>query len=65
LGHDLAIQLRANLSQFQDSGLDRLNEETRERVRARYAAFDHPGAREVMDWLDGAWTITRAEIEAT
>ncbi len=27
-------------------------------LRARYAAFDHPGAREVVEWLDGGWRIT-------
>lgn len=65
LGADLAKQVRANLSQFQDSGLDRLEEATKARLRERYAAFDHPAAREVIAWLDGAWEITRAEIETT
>lgn len=65
LGADLAAQLRANLSQFQDTGLDRLGAETKAKLRERYAAFDHPGAREVVAWLDGAWNITRAEIEAS
>jgi hypothetical protein len=65
LGADLAAQLRANLSQFQDTGLDRLGAETKAKLRERYAAFDHPGAREVVAWLDGAWQISRAEIEAS
>ena len=64
LGPELGAQVRGHLSQFQDTGLDRLAPETRARLSERYAALDHPGAREIVDWLDGAWTITRDEIEA-
>ena len=34
-------------------------------MRARYERFDHPAAREVLAWLDGAYDISLAEIEAT
>ena len=27
-------------------------------LRARYAAFDHPAAREILAWLDGHWNVT-------
>jgi hypothetical protein len=64
LGPDLAARVRGDLSRLQDTGLDRLGEKARARLRERYAAFDHPGAREIVAWLDGVWTITRAEIEA-
>ena len=65
LGAELARTLRADITQLQDSGLDRLGETAKARLRARYAAFDHAGAREIVAWLDGAWTITREEIEAS
>jgi hyaluronoglucosaminidase len=53
----LARSLRADLIWLQDTGLDRLGE-LGPMLRARYAAFDHPAAREVVDWLDGGWRIT-------
>jgi hypothetical protein len=31
-------------------------------LQERYAAFDHPGAREIVAWLDGVWRITREEM---
>ena len=65
LGPVLADTVRADLTQLQDSGLDRLGEASKEKLRARYAAFDHPDAREIVAWLEGHWTITRAEIEAS
>jgi hypothetical protein len=65
LGEELAALLQPDLNQLQDTGLDRLSEAQRTRLRNRYAAFDHPGAREIVDWLDGAWRITREEIEAS
>ena len=33
-------------------------------LRARYAAFDHPGAREIVAFLDGEYRITREMMEA-
>jgi hypothetical protein len=32
-------------------------------LRARFAGADHPGAREIVDWLDGAWQVTREDFE--
>jgi hypothetical protein len=64
LGPDLAAQVRGHLSQLQDTGLDRLGDAAA-RLRARYLGFDHDGAREILAWLDGAWSVTREEIEAT
>ena len=62
LGPDLAKHVERHLSLFQDLGLDRL-EDAAERLRQRYAAIDHPGAREIIAWLDGAYRITREMLE--
>jgi hypothetical protein len=64
LGLELAAQVHGHLSQLQDTGLDRLGEAA-SRLRARYQGFDHDGAREILAWLDGAWSITREEMEAS
>lgn len=57
LGDELAARVGKDLLALQDRGLDRLGER-RAVLRARYAAFDHPGAREICAWLDGYWTVT-------
>ena len=65
LGEDLAAAVERNMSQFQGFGVDRLTDENMSRMRPRYAGFDHPAAREIVAWLDGAYRITLAEVEAT
>lgn len=65
LGAELGGLVRAHLSQLQDTGLDRMSDETKARLRSRFAAYDHPGAREIVAWLDGAWAVTREELEAS
>ena len=45
-----------------DTGLDNLGDAA-ERLRRRYAAVDHPAAREIVDWLDGRWRITAEMME--
>ena len=57
LGDDLAERVGRDLLVLQDRGLDRLGER-RSVLRARYAAFDHPAAREIVAWLDGQWNVT-------
>lgn len=57
LGDALARAVIGDLIALQDLGLDRLAEQA-DVLRARYAAFDHPGAREIVAWLDGTWRIT-------
>ncbi len=54
LGPELAARVQADLLSLNDAGLDRLGDRTIT-LRTRYAAFDHPGAREIVDWLDGVW----------
>lgn len=57
LGDELAARLGRDLLALQDRGLDRLGER-KAALRARYAAFDHPAAREILAWLDGHWNVT-------
>jgi hypothetical protein len=57
-GAELAQSLARDLVLFQDVGLDKLDAASIEKLRARYARFDHPAAREVVAWLDGAYRFT-------
>jgi hyaluronoglucosaminidase len=57
-GPELAAMLQANLLTLQQTGLDRMEPETREKLRTKYAAVDHAAAREIVDWLDGGYVIT-------
>ena len=63
LGADLARHVERHLGLFQDWGLDRLEPDAITRLRQRYAAYDHPGAREIVAWLDGAYRVTREMME--
>jgi hyaluronoglucosaminidase len=56
LGDALAERVARDLLVLQDRGLDRLGPR-RAMLRARYAAFDHPAAREITAWLDGFWAV--------
>jgi hyaluronoglucosaminidase len=57
LGDHLGTLVREDLLTLQDIGLDRLGEKEK-LLRDRYANVDHPGAREIVGWLDGAYRIT-------
>lgn len=57
LGAHLGRLLHEDVLILQDVGLDRL-EEKETRLRERYAGVDHPGAREIIAWLDGEYRIT-------
>jgi hyaluronoglucosaminidase len=57
-GAELARHIVDDLLIFQDGGLDSLSEGRRGRLRDLYGAFDHPAAREIVGWLDGAYAIT-------
>ncbi|MCE9650529.1 MAG: beta-N-acetylglucosaminidase domain-containing protein [Parvibaculum sp.] len=63
LGPDLARSIVNDLLVLNDSGLDRLTPSASAKLRARYAAFDHPAAREIVDWLDGGYRITQEIID--
>lgn len=62
-GGELAAMLQADLLTLEDSGLDRMSSERKARLVARYAAIDHPAAREVVDWLKGGYAITGEELQ--
>jgi hypothetical protein len=62
LGPELAARVTGDLNLLQDKGLDGLGENAA-RLRAHYAEFDHPAAREIVAWLDGTWRITRRMME--
>jgi hypothetical protein len=57
LGEELAARVGRDLLTLQDRGRDRLGERLAS-LRERYAAFDHPAAREIIAWLDGYWAVT-------
>ena len=65
LGPELGRLVQGHLSAMQDVGLEHLDAEAVARLRGRYAAFDHPGAREIVAWLDGAYRISREAMEAS
>ncbi|HEY8003245.1 MAG TPA: beta-N-acetylglucosaminidase domain-containing protein [Phenylobacterium sp.] len=62
-GPDLAQALSTDLLSLDDAGLAEFSDERRAKLRARYAAFDHPAAREVVDWLDGGYAITGEALQ--
>jgi hyaluronoglucosaminidase len=62
-GSALAQALREDLLAMQDAGLHRLGEKA-QALRAKYAAFDHDVAREVIAWLNGDYAVS-AEIVQT
>jgi len=56
LGPTLGEQVRRDLVMLQDRGLDRMDRR-RIKLRETYEAYDHPGAAEILAWLDGEWTV--------
>ena len=59
-GEPLAAMLEDDLHALQDRGFDAPGDspdDDRARLRARYAAVQHPMAAEVVRWLDGADTV--------
>jgi hypothetical protein len=62
LGAELASRVQRDLLTLQDRGLDRLGSR-RATLRERYAAFDHPAAREIVAWLDGRWDVSDEDVQ--
>lgn len=56
LGVALADLVGADLHLLEDEGLHGLGDR-RKALRARYADLSHPGAREIVAWLDGAYEV--------
>lgn len=57
LGSGLGDMLWKDVLILQDVGLDRLGDKE-SLIRQHYEGVDHPGAREIIDWLDGGYRIT-------
>jgi len=63
LGEAFAALIERNLLALQDSGLDGMSDELKGRLRERLAEHDHPAAREMEAWLDGAYAIGADELQ--
>ncbi|PKQ07903.1 MAG: hyaluronidase [Alphaproteobacteria bacterium HGW-Alphaproteobacteria-11] len=57
-GPALGKTIGEDLTAFQDRGLNEMTDKEKAALHSRYAAFDHPCAREIALWLDGHWRIT-------
>lgn len=63
LGAELADAVERTLLLLEDAGLGGITGEQNARLRARFAAFDHPAAREILAWLDGAFVTGAEELQ--
>lgn len=63
LGEDFAALVGRNLLALQESGLDGMTDDHKARLRERLAVFDHPAAREIEAWLDGAYALGADELQ--
>ena len=63
LGPELADGVERTLLLLEDAGLGGITPEQHQRLRARFAAFDHPAAREIVAWLDGHFAIGADELQ--
>ncbi|NMT62386.1 beta-N-acetylglucosaminidase domain-containing protein [Marinobacter orientalis] len=63
VGKDLARQITADLLVLQDAGLERISSERRQAMTECYRRFDHPAAREIFDWLAGAYQVTDEMVQ--
>lgn len=63
MGRELASQLHSDLLSLEDAGLHRLTEERKATLLHRYHAVDHPAAREIARWLEGAYQVTDEMVQ--
>ena len=63
MGADLADAVERTLLLLEDTGLGGLDDTRKDRLRTRFATFDHPAAREIIAWLDGAFVIGADELQ--
>lgn len=61
MSNDLASKLEADILSLQDAGLDHLGDRAT-RIRTRWAEQNHPAAKEIVAWLDGAYAITPEDM---
>lgn len=62
LGAELARTVQGHLSLLQDTGLHQMGDAV-DRLKARYADIDHPGAREITAFLNGDYVVTREMMD--
>ena len=62
LGEKLGALVYEDLLTLQDIGLDRLGDKA-VRLRERYSTIGHPGAREIIAWLDGAYRMSDEAVQ--
>jgi hypothetical protein len=62
-GGDVARALAADLLTLNDAALDRISPERRAALCARYRAFAHPAADEVVRFLEGGYAITGETVQ--
>ncbi len=62
LGEALADQVERDILSLEDGGLDRLGDR-KARLIERYSGFDHPGAREIVAWLEGGYAVTGEDLQ--
>lgn len=63
LGDHFAALIERNLLALQESGLDGMSDEHKARLRDGLAEHDHPAAREIEAWLDGAYALGADELQ--
>lgn len=63
LGRELAMQVQADLLLLQDAGLQRISAERQRALTECYHRFDHPAAREILDWLAGRYQVTDEMVQ--
>ena len=63
---EMALRLEKDLPNFMDLGLDKLTDEDKAKMKDAYRPFlssggnqSAPAAKEVTDWLDGQYTVTK------
>lgn len=62
LGRRLGRQVRADLLLLQDAGLAAIDTTQRQALLQRYQAEAHPGAREIVAWLLGAYRPKKLDL---
>ncbi len=60
LGAAFAAAIAEDLETLQLVGLEKMTDARKAALRAQYSAFlPHPAAREILDWLDGRYEVSR------
>ena len=63
MGQPLADMLQADLLKLQDAGLNRLSEDSKRALAARYSQVSHPAAREICRWLEGGYAMSSEMVQ--